>query len=212
MHRYRLHIVTVIAGMIALPSLAFAAPGIPAQFYGTVQNGAGTTASGLTISALINGTVVATTVTQSGGNYGSSPNLLIIPDANGTLAGATITFKVSGIEASQTATFSNASLVHLNLTVPDTTTPTPPPSGGGGNSGGGGGGGGESNTSITTPIVTPASSKADANADGKVDFLDFNSLMVHWGQLGANIIGDFNGDGVVDFLDFNMLMVNWNTI
>ena len=54
--------------------------------------------------------------------------------------------------------------------------------------------------------------KADVNGDSKVDFLDFNVLMVHWGEAGANIIGDFNSDGVVDFLDFNMLMVNWITL
>lgn len=414
MYRYRLYIVTMIAGMIALPSLVFAAPGIPAQFYGTVQNGVGTTASGLIVSALINGVVVATTLTQSGGNYGSSPNLLIIPDANGILAGTNITFRVNGVAVSQISTFANASLTHLDLaisgsaqvlsenttvstghteilvgastltsstiTIPSSvtnatinvsaitittanttsatiqapmtinattaigavkveipaglqitagiptwngvinvpqvkenstvtatadsgktatvssvievgygdvkltfdkavriliagqagkdvgysrsnvftkitntcsadtqaagdalvaegdckidvgsdlaiwtkhftnfvtytqaTTPTPP-SGGGGNSGGGGGGGGGSIAAITTSVVTPTTTKADANTDGKVDFLDFNALMVHWGEKGTNIIGDFNSDGVVDFLDFNMLMVNWTTI
>lgn len=369
MHGYRLHIVTVIAGMVALPSLAFAAPGIPEQFYGAVQYDSGITSSGLTINAIVNGAVVATTVTQNGGSYGSSPSLFFVPDTNGTLAGTTITFTVNGIAAAQTATFANAALTQLNLTIHDaslsvttttngdgtksgvqtnavtsttsggslviampanltisgpsgwdgkvtlptaTTTyvapptasgfnapsvtsaieigagdtpltlnqavkltfsgqagkligwsqggafhqitatcdsttsptlaagadckidagsdlivwtkhfttfltytqtavaPTPAPSSGGG--GGGGGGGGSISTPttpVTTSTLTDAQKKADVNADGKVDFLDFNSLMVHWGEAGANIIGDFNGDGVVDFLDFNMLMVNW---
>lgn len=410
----------MIVGMVALPSLAFAAPGIPAQFYGTVQNGSGTTSSGLTVDALINGVVVATTVTQSSGNYGSSPNLLIIPDANGTLAGTTVTFKVNGVAVSQTATFANALLTHLDLAIsssaqvlsenttvstsypeilvgssnitsstitipssvtnatinisaittstansttatiqapmtinastaigavdveipaglqitagtptwngvinvpqikenstvtatPDSgntaavssvieigygdtkltfskavrikiagqagkyvgysrggvfttitsvcsadsqtagdalsaegdckisvgsdmiiwtkhftnfvtytqaaiSTPTPAPSGGGG----GGGGGGSVTTTATTNTATTSTNtltsvtkKADTNVDGKVDFLDFNSLMVHWGQSGANVTGDFNSDNVVDFLDFNMLMVNWTKI
>lgn len=396
----------MIAGVFALPSLAFAAPGIPEQFYGVVQNGS----SGMTISALVNGAVVATTVTQGDGNYGLSPNLLLVPDQNGTLAGASVTFKVNGVVASQTATFANASLVHLDLTVSGSaqalstnttvstshpeilvgdsnvgssiitipssvtnatinisaittstansttatiqspmtinastaigavnveipagmqivaSTPTwngvinvpqikanstvtaTPDSGntaavssvieiGYGDtkltfskavrikiadqagkyvgysrggvfttitnvcstdsqvmgdalsaegdckisvgsdmiiwtkhftnfvtytqtavvsapaSSGGGGGGGYTNTTVATATATSTLSatqkKGDVNADGKIDFLDFNSLMVHWGQSGANVIGDFNSDNVVDFLDFNMLMVNW---
>jgi len=118
--RYKLHVVTIIAGMIALPSLAFAnAPGIPEQFYGTVKYDSGVTASGSIINALINGVVVATTAVQNGGNYGSSPSLFFIPDADGTLvAGSTITFTVNGVVASPTTTFANAILTHLDLTVP----------------------------------------------------------------------------------------------
>jgi len=41
----------------------------------------------------------------------------------------------------------------------------------------------------------------------KIDILDLNILMVHWGETGG--IGDFNGDGKVDILDFQSLMVNW---
>ncbi len=78
------------------------------------------------------------------------------------------------------------------------TVSTPAPSGGGG---GGGGGGGIS--------VTPASQKVDMNKDGKVDLLDFNTLMVHWGNTGASDTADFNSDGKVDVLDFNLLMVYW---
>ena len=398
----------MVAGTIALPSLAFAAPGIPEQFYGVVQNGS----SGMTISALVNGSVVATTVTQSGGSYGLSPNLLLVPDPNGTLAGATVTFKVNGVTTLQTATFANASLVHLDLavsssaqvlsenttvntshpeilvgantltsstiTIPSSVTnatinmsaittntantttavvqapmtinastsigdvkvqipaglqivaniPTwngilnvpqikanstvtatddsgktatvssvievgygdvkltfdkavriliagqagrdvgysrgnvftritntcsadtqtagdaliaegdckidvgndlaiwtkhftnfvtytqaTTPVGSSSSSSGGGGGGGSVSSNITSNTATTTTNmlqkKADVNADGKIDFLDFNSLMVHWSQSGANVTGDFNGDNVVDFLDFNMLMVNW---
>jgi len=67
-------------------------------------------------------------------------------------------------------------------------------------SGGGGGGGGG-------PIQTYL--KEDTNRDGKVDIMDFNTLMVNWGETGAGNIADFNGDGKVDILDFNLLMVNW---
>lgn len=408
----------MIVSMVALPSLAFAAPGIPEQFYGIVQNGSGTSSSALTVNALINGVVMATTVTHSDGSYGLSPNFLIVPDADGTLAGATITFKVNGITVPQTATFANAVLTHLDLTISssaqvlsenttvstshpeilvgtnnitgstitipssvtnatinisaittntansttatiqapmtinastaigavnveipaglqvtaDTPTwngiinapqvkenstvtatpdsgntsavssvieigygdtkltfskavrikiagqagkyvgysrggvfttitnvcsadsqvagdvlpaegdckisvgsdmiiwtkhftnfvtytqavipmPTPAPSGGGG-----GGGGSITSTATTNTLTTTVSAltdaqkKADVNGDSKVDFLDFNALMVYWGEVGANITGDFNNDGVVDFLDFNMLMVNWITL
>lgn len=89
----------------------------------------------------------------------------------------------------------------------------------------GGGGGGESPSSppsvevSETPapitggggVIPPApaaSQKVDTNKDGKVDILDFNALMVHWGALGANV-ADFNSDGKVDILDFNLLMVYW---
>jgi len=89
---------------------------------------------------------------------------------------------------------------------------TPAPSGGGG--GGGGGGGSIATTATITTATTTLNvvKKADVNIDGKVDFLDFNSLMVHWGQSGASVTGDFNSDNIVDFLDFNMLMVNWTKI
>jgi hypothetical protein len=68
-----------------------------------------------------------------------------------------------------------------------------------GSSGGGGGGGGTS---------TPTTILGDFNNDSKVDFLDFNTLMINWGATGSNI-ADLNNDGVVDFFDFNTLMINW---
>lgn len=73
-----------------------------------------------------------------------------------------------------------------------TPTPTPSPSSGGGGGGGGGG----------------STSAADINRDGKVDILDFNTVIVNWGTSGG--AGDLNSDGTVDILDFNMLMANWS--
>ena len=55
--------------------------------------------------------------------------------------------------------------------------------------------------------IAVVAKKVDANKDGKIDILDLNILMVHWGETGG--IGDFNGDGKVDILDFQSLMVNW---
>ncbi len=73
-------------------------------------------------------------------------------------------------------------------------------------SSGGGGGGGGSYTPVSTTY--PA---GDINHDGKVDILDFNALLVHWGQKGSNIDADLNGNDVVGILDFNILIVNWQT-
>ena len=40
--------------------------------------------------------------------------------------------------------------------------------------------------------------------------MDFNILMVNWGNAPTNKNADFNQDGKVDILDFNTLMVNWS--
>jgi hypothetical protein len=54
-------------------------------------------------------------------------------------------------------------------------------------------------------------SYGDANLDGAVDFLDFQTLLNNWQAQGCGWAGcDFNGDGVVDFLDFQTLLNNWN--
>ena len=79
-------------------------------------------------------------------------------------------------------------------------------SGGGGSSGGGGGGG----SSYSPPQEQEEEAEYDLTGDGNVDILDFNVLMVHWGQSGSGIVGDINGDDKVDILDFNVLMINWS--
>jgi|GEM_PF-3376981 len=77
------------------------------------------------------------------------------------------------------------------------TTVAPAPSGGGGNS------------TATVTTLTAAQKLYDTNNDDKIDVLDFNALMVHWGEKGAIVIGDFDKNGVVDVFDFNALMVHW---
>jgi len=73
----------------------------------------------------------------------------------------------------------------------------------GGSSSSGGGGGGSS--------YTPAQSsgKSDMNNDGKVNILDFVTLMADWGKTGSGITADVNSDGKVDIMDFVSLMANW---
>lgn len=76
-------------------------------------------------------------------------------------------------------------------------------------SGGGGSGGG---SIASTPAPTGGPVLGDTNADKKVDVLDFNTVVVHWGETTTGGVGsgDLNGDGKVDVLDFNILIVNWS--
>ncbi len=66
------------------------------------------------------------------------------------------------------------------------------------------GGGGYTSTSTNTPLP------GDINGDGVVNILDFNALLVQWGQTGPNLSADLNHDGVVGILDFNILIIHWN--
>lgn len=52
----------------------------------------------------------------------------------------------------------------------------------------------------------------DANGDGKVDFIDFQTIETHYGLINASWSqGDFNGDSVVDRADLSILLSNQNT-
>jgi len=117
-----------------------------------------------------------------------------------------LTFAMFGahVFASEATGSLNGSVV-VNPTPSLTPTPTPTPS----------------ITPSPTPTETPHSSggggsasdkgkKGDANNDGRVDILDFVSLMAHWGEKGSNNKADFNNDGTVDILDFVLLMANWS--
>lgn len=118
-----------------------------------------------------------------------------------------------------------------------------PPSGGGG---GGGGGGSVAGSWVPTGSTTtnqvfsnniqtgPQNQKngdyvndyrADINDSGRIDILDFNMLMIGWGntvKLDLNIdkplrcplanIADINCNGKIDLLDFNLLMVYWGQL
>lgn len=135
------------------------------------------------------------------------------------LVGTLLSFGVSfgGATASETTgTLSQPGSVATGISgtvatpVPTPTpTPTPAPSGGGG---GGGGGGGSIIIFTPTPTPTGASalvSRIDTNRDGRIDILDFNTLMVNWGRTGTGNIADFDLSGTVDIFDFNLMMVHW---
>jgi hypothetical protein len=57
--------------------------------------------------------------------------------------------------------------------------------------------------------VTTSTGKGDATGDGKVDILDFNTLLIQWGKTGSSLAADFDMNGVVDIFDFNLLLINW---
>ena len=126
-----------------LPVFAFAqSPGIPEQFFGTVQFANGATPDGLSVQAKIDGVAFGSSVTASG-NYGYKPNLLFVTDDQDVNVGKTIEFYVSGVKANETAVFASGNSTELNLTVPGSapasSSPAPvAPSGGGGGGGGGG--------------------------------------------------------------------------
>ncbi len=182
-----------------LPVFAFAqSPSLPHQFFGAVNFSDGLALDGFVVEARINGVVVGNSIT-AGGNYGYNPNLLFALDNQGVYAGETVEFYVDGIKANETAIFANGNSSQINLTIPASipTTPTPTPT----PSGGGGGGG--------IPPTKTVAQKVDMDNNSKVDVLDFNTLMVHWGETGSNNIADINSDGEVDVFDFNLLMINW---
>jgi hypothetical protein len=65
----------------------------------------------------------------------------------------------------------------------------------------------------TAHVVTVAYAYyGDANLDGTVNALDFNSLATNFGQNAPEWVkGDFNYDGVVNSLDFTALAGNVNS-
>lgn len=340
----------VMFGFLTPVAVFAAGPSLPHQFFGLVSFSSGAAPDGLAVSAKINGNAIGNSIT-SGGNYGYSPNLLFVTDADGINAGETVEFYVGGIKANETHVFANGGSNNLNLTVPGSVgtlsqsatdvitnqsiaiTPTSPTvvqmgssatitvssdssvtsiiekieklgsgffSGAtavisGGNvlngyeikitgaslsiavtmnyddtgidestvkpykfdgtnwvaitpytqnttantisytisaaatpyalfgsptsvvttttvnagSGGGGGGSTTTNTPTVTTTLTEAQKVFDTNTDNRIDVLDFNALIVHWGEKGANVIADFDGNGTVDVFDFNLLMVHW---
>lgn len=70
-------------------------------------------------------------------------------------------------------------------------------------------------TSVNTPTVNPSnpslpvSKPGDANADSKVNILDFEILRSQFNQNGINLSADFNKDSRINILDFEILRFNF---
>ncbi len=99
-----------------LPLLAEAAPGIPHQFYGSVDFSNGPAPDNLVVEARIGGEVVAST-SITDGKYGFTPNLFFVRDPESNRSGEEINFFVSGIDTEQSAVFVNGGYSNKDLTV-----------------------------------------------------------------------------------------------
>jgi hypothetical protein len=219
-------LLTILTIALFAPVMARAEtfPDFPMLMWGTLKINGAAAPAGTVLRAYYGSTLAGQITTTASGQYGSSSVTgakLIVAKGAGV-----ITFKViasgfnSGAETGGTVAqtilaFSSSTVSHnFDFTINVANT------GDTGGTGGSSGSGSTGNTVSTpnapvVPIVNPnpeipvVKIIVDANNDAKVDVLDFNTLMVHWGEAGASIFTDFNGDGRVDVFDFNLLMVNW---
>jgi len=137
-------IMLIVAVILLISSIAFAIPGIPNAFYGSVAVNDAPASDGTTVTAKINGAIVATTTT-SAGSYS-----FYVDDPNNNRNGKTINFFVNDVDTGKTAIFNNDGSVSVVREVNLSATITTPPSTGGSGGGGGGGGGGSSGSSGST--------------------------------------------------------------
>ena len=112
---------------VALPTSVFAAPGIPHQFYGTVNFENGAAPDGLTVEAKVGGSSVGSAITKNG-KYGYNPSLLFASKSDGEWNGEMVSFFVSGTDTGETHPLARGGYTELNLTIPaslpTTSTPT----------------------------------------------------------------------------------------
>ncbi|MDP1689682.1 MAG: peptidoglycan-binding protein [bacterium] len=113
--RYRA--LTLALGLMLAPLSAYAQPGIPHQFYGTVSYDSGTAPDGLVVEAKVSGAVVGSSVTN-GGKYGINPSLLFASKSDGDWSGETAVFFVGGIDTGESHALVKGNYTKLDLTVP----------------------------------------------------------------------------------------------
>ena len=118
-----LALVTALALLLAIPTAAFAQNARPHVFVGTVTLDGATAVDGAAVTAWVDGEQVAAT-NASGGQY-----VLQVESTTG-YAGKTVSFKVSGANASQTIVWEEGGGDILNLTATSGSGP-----GGGGDTG-----------------------------------------------------------------------------
>lgn len=107
---------SLIVTVSVIPTLAFAAPGIPHQFYGNITYTNGTTISSGNVIVKIGTTQIAT-VQISSGKYGYNPNLLLVTDSDSNRTGSTLKFFIDNVDTGKTAIFTNGGYTELNLTT-----------------------------------------------------------------------------------------------
>jgi len=109
-----LAVVTALALLLAIPTAVFAQRVPPHVFVGSVTLDGATAADGAAVTAWIDGEQVAST-TAAAGMYS-----LIVDQGDSAYAGKTVSFKVSGAHAAETAEWMQGGGDELNL-VADTT-------------------------------------------------------------------------------------------
>ncbi len=117
----------VLVFLLTLISTVSAQPIPPQQFYGYVfvqGNKTVEAPDGLTVAAVINGTVVDTANTTNG-RYGYAPDVLKVPGSEGDIIHFfVIDFNGRMVDTNQTAVFESGAFTMLNLSVQDNTPPT----------------------------------------------------------------------------------------
>jgi hypothetical protein len=160
---YGLALVLLLALAAAPAAAEGSVPTLPHEFYGTVTIGGSPAPVGTVIVAVIGETEADSIETTAAGEYGSSSRYggtRLLVDATADLAGETITFRVNGQAAQETATFTPGEVVRLDLSVAGESTPTATATPGSGSSSGGGAQG-----STPTAASTPS---APVTSVGKV--------------------------------------------
>ncbi len=110
-------VLTILAGLFIGGAFTDAAaiPGIPHQFFGSVNFLNGPAQDNILIEAKLDGSTIASTTT-SNGMYGSAPNLFLITDPGSNMAGKNISFYVSG-DFVASAAFDNGRHTKLDFFV-----------------------------------------------------------------------------------------------
>lgn len=142
-----LALVTALALLLAIPTSVFAQNAKPHVFVGTATLDGATAADGAAVTAWVGGEQVAAT-TVKGGEYD-----ILVGDSVG-YAGETVSFKLSGADASETAAWVEGGGDIVNLTAAS------------GSSGGGAGADGEKGATGTRGLKGVAGPAGPAGADG----------------------------------------------
>lgn len=102
----------LLGSLVASAVLADAPPSPPHRFYGTVTC-AGQPVVGATVQAFVDGSPAESTTTDSQGKYGYEENVFLVSGTDGQ----TVTFKVNGVLAEESATYVSGEKTELNLTI-----------------------------------------------------------------------------------------------
>jgi len=150
-------VVVAVFGSAVVP-VAVAQPQPPASYYGSVEVGGDPAPAGITIQAVVDGTVVGEITTEEAGQYGGESTWeekltadCAAADVSCESGQTTVSFRLagSGVEADQTATWESTAVERVDLTFPQADV-----------------GSGSPGESTPTPTPTPASTPTPDGTDG----------------------------------------------